>query len=215
MIYPPVAVDRFEVGRPGEHYLIVSELVAHKQIATAVRAFSRLGRPLIVVGDGPELRTLRRHAGPSVRFPGRLDDSAVERLMSTCRAFVVTATEEFGIAAVEAQAAGRPVIARRGGGVLETVIEGETGTLWEGGAAELVDAVRDFDDAAVDPDACVRSASRFGADVFRRELPREVHAAIDAASVTEDTARRELLHAPRRAAFGRRRASSAFGERRA
>ncbi len=125
MIYPPVAVDRFEIAEPRDHYLMVSELVAHKQIDVAVRAFSELGWPLIVVGDGPELRTLRRHAAPNVRFAGRLGDPEVERLMATCRAFVVTANEEFGIAAVEAQAAGRPVIARKGGGVLETVEEGD------------------------------------------------------------------------------------------
>ena len=208
VIYPPVGVDRFEVAEPGDHYLMVSELVAHKQIDVAVRAFSALGRPLIVVGDGPELRTLRRNAGPTVRVPGRLGDSEVAGLMSTCRAFIVTATEEFGIAAVEAQAAGRPVIARRSGGVLETVDQGATGVLWEGGPAELAEAVRSFDDAAVDPEACVRNANRFGADVFRRELPREVEAAIaESASEPQDGVRRELRHARRRAAFGLRRPS--------
>ena len=208
VIYPPVAVERFEVAEPGDHYLMVSELVAHKQIDVAVRAFSELGRPLIVVGDGPELRQLRRHAGPNVRFPGRLGDAEVAGLMATSRAFVVTANEEFGIAAVEAQAAGRPVIARKGGGVLETVEEGETGVLWQGGPAELAEAVRSFDDSAVDPQACVSNANRFGADVFRRELPREVETAI-AESVAEpqEGARRELRHPRRRAAFGPRRPS--------
>jgi glycosyltransferase involved in cell wall biosynthesis len=160
-----------------------------------------------VVGDGPELRTLRRHAAPNVRFPGRLGDPEVEELMATCRAFVVTATEEFGIAAVEAQAAGRPVIARKGGGVLETVEEGTTGVLWQGGPAELAEAVRSFDDGAIDPQACVHSARRFGTDVFRRELPREVRAAIAESAAEPQEARRELRHVRRRAAFGPRRPS--------
>ena len=80
--------------------------------------------------------------------------------------------------------------------------------LWEGGPAELAEAVRSFDDAAVDPQACVRSANRFGADVFRRELPREVKAAIaESAAEPHEGARRELRHARRRAAFGPRRPS--------
>jgi glycosyltransferase involved in cell wall biosynthesis len=90
---------------------------------------------------------------------------------------VVTAVEEFGIAAVESQAAGRPVIARAGGGALETVLDGVTGCFWSGGADELATAVLEFDDAAVDPEACVRQATRFDASTFRRELMREVELA--------------------------------------
>ena len=94
---------------------------------------------------------------------------------------MVTAVEEFGIAAVEVQAAGRPVIAA-GGGALETVVEGVTGTLWSGGVEELMDAVTSFDPAAVDPEACVQNANRFNVAAFRREFPRQVAAAIAARS---------------------------------
>ena len=135
VVYPPVRVERFSPAEPGDHYLVLSELVSHKQIDVAVKAFAELDAPLVVVGDGPALRDLRRLASPRVRFAGRVSDAEAAELMATCRAFVVTATEEFGIAAVEAQAAGRPVIARRGGGVLETVIENVTGCYWEGGPA--------------------------------------------------------------------------------
>jgi glycosyltransferase involved in cell wall biosynthesis len=90
----------------------------------------------------------------------------------------VTANEEFGIAAVESQAAGRPVIARRGGGALETILEGVTGRFWSGGAEELIEAVLDFDDRAVDPRECQRNAARFDKTSFRRGMQAEVAAAM-------------------------------------
>ena len=107
--------------------MVLAELMAHKRIDVAVRAFGALGLPLVVVGDGPEARRLRRIAGPTVTFTGRISDERVAELLARARALVVTATEEFGIAAVEALAAGRPVIALGQGGVRESVVEGETG----------------------------------------------------------------------------------------
>jgi glycosyltransferase involved in cell wall biosynthesis len=130
VVYPPVEVDRFAPGQVSNHYAIVSELMEHKQIDVAVRAFNQLRLPLTVVGDGPAARRLRRIAGPTISFTGRLSDRAVAEVMQSARALVVTSVEEFGIAAVESQAAGRPVIARRAGGALETVIDGVTGGLW-------------------------------------------------------------------------------------
>jgi glycosyltransferase involved in cell wall biosynthesis len=204
IVYPPVDVGRFRPEPPGRHYLMVSEVISHKQIDVAVRAFAELEAPLVVVGDGPELRALRKLATPNVRFTGRVGDAEVDHLMATCRAFVVTAREEFGIAAVEAQAAGRPVIARRHGGVLETVAEGVTGCFWEGGSAELAEAVRSFDAGSVDPQACVANAARFGTDVFRRELPRQVAIALERSPGDRDEERREWRGARRRAAAVRR-----------
>jgi len=194
VVYPPVDVDRFRQATPGDDYLVLSELVSHKQIDVAIAAFAQLGLPLVVVGDGPALRRLRALATPNVRFTGRVGDVEAAHLMATCRAFVVTATEEFGIAAVEAQAAGRPVIARRGGGVLETIVDGRTGHLWEGGAAELADAVRAFDTAAVDAEECVQNALRFRPEVFRAEFPREVAKAVaESPADHEENERRRRL----------------------
>lgn len=169
VLYPPVEVDRFSVGEVGDHYLVLSELMAHKRIELAVRAFTRLGLPLVVVGNGPDARRLQRMAGPTVRFTGRVDDARVAQLLCGSRALVVTATEEFGIAAVEAQASGRPVIAVRDGGVLETVIEGETGVFFDRPEVDdLVAAVQAFDPLAIDPAACVANARRFDVTRFRR-----------------------------------------------
>jgi glycosyltransferase involved in cell wall biosynthesis len=199
IVYPPVQVDRFKRAEPGDHYLVLSELVSHKRIDTAVQAFAQLGLPLVIVGDGPDRRRLRRIAPPNVRFAGRVSDAEAARLLATCRAFLVTGIEEFGIAAVEAQASGRPVIARRGGGVLETVEEGVTGTFFEGGPDALADTVQAFDTAAIDPRDCVESANRFASSVFRRELPAEVERAVaDSSSDASDRDRDQRVLARRR-----------------
>jgi glycosyltransferase involved in cell wall biosynthesis len=177
IVHPPVDTKRFSPGQVGEHYVAVSELMPHKEIDIAIEAFNYLRLPLVVIGDGPDARRLRRSAGPTISFTGRLSDQAVAEAVQGARALIMTAVEEFGIAAVESQAAGRPVIARRGGGALETVIEGVTGCFWAGGPMDLAQAVREFDDAAIDSQACARNAARFDAGVFRRRMLAEVDAA--------------------------------------
>ena len=181
VVHPPVDTSRFSAGAVGEHYLVLSELMPHKRIDLAVEAFNDLRRPLVVVGDGPDMRRLRRLAGPTVSFTGRVSDAEAARLLQSSRALVVTGAEEFGIAAVEAQAAGRPAIAPSRGGALETVRDGVTGKLWDGRAQELARAVAEFDDTAVDPAACVANARRFDTSVFNKLFPREVQRALDEA----------------------------------
>jgi len=167
VLHPPVDTGRFAPAPVGDHYLILSEVMAHKRIEVAVRAFSRMGLPLVVAGNGPDSRRLQRMAGPTVRFAGRVSDREAERLLSSCRALIVTATEEFGIVAVEAQASGRPVIGLRAGGVLETVVEGRTGVFYDEPTPEsLIAAVQGFDPLSIDPEACVANARRFGRDAF-------------------------------------------------
>jgi glycosyltransferase involved in cell wall biosynthesis len=187
VLYPPVELERFHAAPAGEEYLVLSELMPHKRIAVAVEAFNRLGRPLVVVGNGPEERRLRRLAGPTVRFEGRVSDARAAELLARCRALVVTATEEFGIAAVEAQAAGRPVIALAEGGVRETVLEGITGAFYAlPDAAALADAVERFDALAVDPAACRDNAERFDVGHFRHGVR-----AVVAEAAAEERPRRE------------------------
>ena len=120
-------------------------------------------------------------AGPTIRFTGRVSDVEAAALLSSARAVIVTATEEFGIAAVEAQAAGRPVIALREGGVRETVIEGETGLFFDRAEpAALGAAVRAFDPADFDSEACRANARRFDVEHFRHGLRALVERAIEA-----------------------------------
>jgi len=180
VLHPPVDVERFTPAEPGEAYVVLSELMAHKRIEVAVRAFNELRLPLVVVGNGPDARRLHRLAGPTVKFTGRVSDAEAAHMLARARALVVTATEEFGIAAVEAPAAGRPVIALHEGGVRETVIEGETGIFFDTPEPEaLVEAVLAFDALAVDPAACVASARRFDTAQFRRGLRSVVELALD------------------------------------
>lgn len=176
VLFPPVECSRFDPTLPpGEEYAVLSELMPHKRIDVAVRAFTQLGLPLTVIGKGPDLKRLRRLAGPTIRFTGRVGDAEVARILQRSRALVVTATEEFGIAAVEAQAAGRPVIALRDGGLRETIVEGETGAFYESpDPAELARVVREFDTSAVDPAACRESAMRFDRSRFEAGLLREL-----------------------------------------
>jgi glycosyltransferase involved in cell wall biosynthesis len=175
VIYPPVETRRFARGVVQDYYLVLSELMPHKRIDVAVEAFSRLGRPLVVVGDGPDARRLKRLAGPTVSFAGRVSDARAAELLAGCQSLVVTATEEFGIAAVEAQAAGRPVIALAEGGVCETVVEGATGTFYEASDWEsLAERVASFKPMELDPAACVSNAQRFDVSRFMREMSRLV-----------------------------------------
>ena len=175
VLHPPVELERFAplgAGEQlGEHYLVLAELMAHKRIEVAVRAFNALGRPLVVVGDGPEARRLQRIAGPTITFTGRVSDERVAQLLRTAQALVVTAAEEFGIAAVEALASGRPVIALATGGVMESVVAGETGAYYPESTPEaLAAAVAAFDPATVDPGACRAAAERFGTRRFQAAM---------------------------------------------
>jgi glycosyltransferase involved in cell wall biosynthesis len=203
VLHPPVEIDRFSPGTVGTHYVVLAELMAHKRIDIAVEAFNRLGLPLVVVGDGPEGRRLRRMAGPTISFTGRVPDERVAEILSGARALVVTAVEEFGIAAVEALAAGRPVIALGEGGVRESVEPGVTGAFYERNEPAALEAtVRGFDALAVDPAACRASAERFSVGRFQGRL-----AAIVADAVSDERPPRPgersvlaagLLHGTRR-----------------
>jgi glycosyltransferase involved in cell wall biosynthesis len=190
VVYPPVDTQRFAPGEPGDSYLVLSELMRHKRIDLAVEAFNKLGLPLTVAGDGPDARRLRRMAGPNIRFVGRVSDEDAAQLFASCRALVLPSVEEFGIVPVEAQAAGRPVLAVQAGGACETVVDGVTGRFWSGGADALAAAVADFDPDSIDPADCIRNAERFGRAVFAETLPREVEAAFADAREADAAERR-------------------------
>lgn len=123
VIYPPVAVETFYHRSAGNYYLIVSELVRYKRIEDAVRCFSRTGKLLKIVGDGPEYKQLKKLAAGNIEFCGRVSPLQLRELYARCRALVQPGEEDFGIVAVEALASGKPVIALGRGGVLESVSE--------------------------------------------------------------------------------------------
>lgn len=169
IIYPPVDTERFSAvaDKVKDHYLIVSRLIPYKRVDLAVQAFTRLDRPLIVVGDGRDRAKLESMAGPSVTFTGRLPDSEVAALMGTCRGFIFPGVDDFGIAPVEAIAAGRPVIAYAAGGALDTVIEGETGIFFREPSVEaLATAVNEFESLKFEPARLRLHAQQFGRAKF-------------------------------------------------
>ena len=175
VVHPPVDVDRFSVGVPEGFFLVVTEVVAHKRVEIALEAARRSRVPLKVVGDGPDLRRLRTAYGSTAEFLGRVSDAELADLYSRARALVVPNVEEFGIAAVEAQAAGRPVIAADGGGARETVVPGETGLLVSpGDVDELAQALRSTDFERFSPARIRRHAEQFSVATFRRRFLAEV-----------------------------------------
>jgi glycosyltransferase involved in cell wall biosynthesis len=179
VIYPPVSVNAVDPApNRGGVYVTVSQLVPYKRVDLIVEAFRLLPeRELVVIGEGPERRRIAAAAPKNVRLVGRLPDAERNRWLARARAFVFAAEEDFGIAPLEAQALGTPVIAYAGGGVCETIAGLETmaptGVFFaEQTAASIADAVRRFEESEsrIRPEACRESARRFDADRFRRNF---------------------------------------------
>jgi len=172
VIHPPVDLHRYQpAAAHEEYYLIVSRLIPYKRIDLAVEAFNRLKRPLWISGSGRDEARLRSIAGPTIRFLGRVPDSDLPDLMARCQAFVFPGHEDFGITPVEAQSAGRPVIAYGAGGALDTVIDGRTGVLFEPQTVDaLVEAVHRLEAMDVNSGVIRNNAARFDESVFRQKL---------------------------------------------
>lgn len=172
VIYPPVNVDYFlPGGEPGEFYLVVSAFAPYKRIDLAIEAFNRMGKPLVVIGGGQEEKALRRMAGPTVRILDPQPDSVIRDHYARCRAFVFPGEEDFGIAPLEAQSAGRPVVAYGRGGALETVVDGHTGVLFaEQTPGAIIDAVHRLEATGFDPAKIRPHTLRFGRQRFLAEM---------------------------------------------
>jgi glycosyltransferase involved in cell wall biosynthesis len=172
VIFPPAAVEGVPLSATaGDYDLVLARLVPYKRIDLAVSAYRQLGRRLVVVGDGRDRARLERLAGPTIEFRGRLPGAAVAELVAGCRALVWPGVEDYGLAPVEVMAAGKPVIARRAGGVLDTVVEGVTGVFFDAEEpAALAAAVARADAIAWQPGAIQAHALRFGRGPFEARL---------------------------------------------
>jgi glycosyltransferase involved in cell wall biosynthesis len=178
VVYPPVDVERYRADLPREDfYIAVSRMAPYKRLPLIAEAFTKMRKPLLVIGGGPDLKNVQRAAGPHVNVLGHQPSEVVVDYLQRARAFVFAAEEDFGIAPVEAQAAGCPVISFGKGGALETVIPhpepGATGLFFDDPSPEsLVSAVERFETmrGEFDPADCRRNAGRFGRERFAREF---------------------------------------------
>lgn len=172
IIYPPVETNRFKISKEiGDYYFMVSRLVAYKRFDLAIKAFNKIGRPLKIVGEGPEFEYLKSIAGPNVELLGKRPDSEVNELYSHCQAFIFPQEEDFGITPVEAMASGRPVIAYARGGALESVIEGKTGLFFHRqDVNSLIEALNKFRAENFNPDEIRAQTQRFDKENFKSRM---------------------------------------------
>jgi len=172
VIYPPVEIERFSPALERDDYFVtISRLMPHKRVDLLVDAFNCLGLPLLIIGDGPQRSRLEGRANQNIRFLGFQPDSVIEDLLNRARAYICPCAEDFGIAMVESQAAGCPVIAFGDGGALEIVIEGQTGLFFDKSTPEsLISAVERFEAISLSGHDCAANARRFNKKRFLLEL---------------------------------------------
>ena len=180
VIYPPCnaklfvpvkEIDNSDATVGAGYFLIVGRQVAYKRTDIVIKAFNELGLPLVVIGDGPELKKLKGIAKSNIRILGRLPDSEVKDYYARCRAFIFPQEEDFGITPLEAQASGRPVIAYRAGGALETVVEGKTGIFFDEQTPEsIIEVIKNFDEKKFNPKTIREHALKFDTTIFKKEI---------------------------------------------
>jgi glycosyltransferase involved in cell wall biosynthesis len=174
VIYPPVKVAFFSnhaITGKKEHYLVVSRLKEYKRIDLIIEACDRLHRELIIVGTGPALKRLKRHAGAGIRFIAAVNDDTLRELYATARAYIHMAREDFGMTMAEAQAAGTPVIAYGAGGACEIVVHNETGVLFSEQTSEsLIAAITTCEKKVWDRTTIAKNAERFAERHFKEHL---------------------------------------------
>lgn len=178
IIYPPVDTEKFKIDKQSkEFYLVVSRLVPYKRIDLIIDAFNALRLPLVIIGSGSDEQLLRRRASASISFvSSHLTDAELAAYYGSCRAFLSAADEDFGIAAVEAQAAGRPVIAYAQSGTAEIVQDGKTGILFSDQSARSIrEAAKKVEKMAILPVECRENAKRFAKKRFLKEMKETVY----------------------------------------
>lgn len=185
-IPPPVEASRFEFDpttQPDDYFLILSRLIPYKRIDLAIEACNRLQLPLVIIGGGRDLERLKKLAGPTIRFTGRLSDEEVLHYFAHCRAFLFPGEEDFGITPLEAQASGRPVIAYGQGGALASVVDGVTGVFFrEQTVDSLVEVLKAFDEKAFDPQVIRNHALEFDTPRFHRRILQFIEAKMNEGS---------------------------------
>jgi len=174
VIHPPVNTDDFyQVNETGEYYLFVGQLVGYKRAELAIQAFNVLKKPLVVIGEGEQYKKLQAMAGSNITLMGQQPFSVLQDYYARCKALIFPGEEDFGIIPVEAMASGRPVIAYKKGGALETVVDGKTGIFFDEQSVDaLIDAVIRFEKIKHEfcPETIVSYAKKFDAKIFKKNI---------------------------------------------
>ncbi|OIO07972.1 glycosyltransferase family 4 protein [Candidatus Falkowbacteria bacterium CG_4_9_14_3_um_filter_36_9] len=178
VIYPPVDLGLFSISKDlGDYFLIGGRLAPYKRVDIVIEAFLKLDYKLKIFGDGVDMKRLKKIAGDSknIEFLGRIDDEAKARLYSRCRAFINPQYEDFGITAVEAMASGRPVIAYRRGGAVETIKENITGVFFDDQTpAGIMKAISDFEKISFNPEEIKQRTKQFSTERFKEEIKKYI-----------------------------------------
>lgn len=172
VIHPPVKIKVFYIAKePKDYFLLVARFLPYKKVSLAIEVFNQLNWPLKIIGDGPEKKRLKAKARANIEFVGLVSEPILREYYAHCRAFVFPQEEDFGIAAVEAMASGRPVIAFRGGGALEIIKEGQTGIFFEEQtASSLSSALKKFQPQDFNSETIQRHAWQFDKEIFKNKI---------------------------------------------
>jgi len=176
VIYPPLNSENFFISNPQNYFLMVGRLLPYKRFDLAIEVFNKLGLPLKIVGDGPDKKRLKKLAKENIEFVGEIaSDADLAKYYNQALAFVFPQEEDFGIVALEAMASGRPIIALKKGGALETVIEGKTGLFFnEQSVSSLEEALKKFDATKFNPETIRQHALEFDKEKFKEKIKKLV-----------------------------------------
>ena len=178
VVYPPIDTDRFDLKKAkiGDYFLIVSRLGEYKKIDIVINVFNKLKLPLKIIGEGSQFEKLKKNANKNIEFLGSIPSKEIDKYYLECKAFIMAADEDFGIAPVEALAAGKSVLAYRGGGVLESVVSGETGEFFnQQTESSLIASLKKFDPLKYNPEKCKERAQKFSKRNFKEKLEKIVN----------------------------------------
>ena len=172
IIYPALDCSKYSISNTTKDYfLMVGRMVPYKKFDLAIRVFNATGDKLKIVGDGPEFKRLTKMAKPNIEFLGLISDSEMPELYSSCRALIFPQEEDFGLVPLEAMASGRPVVAYKAGGAMETVIAGENGVFFEEQTEiDLVQALGQFEYTAWDSQHIRAHALKFDKEIFKQKF---------------------------------------------
>lgn len=171
VIFPPVDTAKFYYQKSEDYFLIVSRLTSYKKIDLAIQAFNRLNQKLVIIGSGRDFSYLKKISSSNIKFLGQVSDHQLAQKYSRCKALIMPQIEDFGLVSLEAQSSGKPVIAYRGGGAKDTIINGQTGILFKEATVDsLVTAVKQFNSFNWDHRAIQAHAKKFDTKIFKNKI---------------------------------------------